>query len=1204
MASSIPHRRSTFESDEEDSDSRESTPTSTAANDRKRARVSVESSPSLSPQPEVVRPRKATQNNNVLAQDDRKFGLAPKRKHQPGAIIRVTLTNFVTYTSATFYPGPNLNMVIGPNGTGKSTLVCAICLGLGWGPELLGRAKDISEFVKHGSKKAEIEIELQKGPGEHHNPVVVRKIRKEDNSSEFLLDGKQSTKKAVQSVARRLNIQCDNLCQFLPQDRVVEFAQLTPEERLVTTLRAAAEPEVLQYHQKLIEERQKQRELMADNRGDREHLDSLKQKQEQMKPEVERFAERFEIEKHIKNLKLCRPIPKFREAKAKTSELKAIRDRLARETTALKEETEPVLRGVNAKQKYAKAAERRRDAVKKEVTRAERECDRVEQQITRAVQQIDDFDKQVDVTRQTRKDNRTAIGKLESEYANLRGRRAHEPAEYDTNAANEKIRAHTVRTRELRQQIEEKSDQLNPIMRDGKEKQKNLKDLKARLESLDTAEGAREDKLTVLSSDTAKAWKWIKENQDKFTGPIYGPPLITCSIKNPEMTALVETFVQMSDLLFFTATNQHDFDMLQSELSRKQNLHDLHFRTTSKTDLSSYRSPVDDETMQRMGLEQWVIDLLAGPMPVLAMLCENNRLHMSAITTSSVSDEQEHAIAESDITSYIEKDKLHKYIRRKEYGVASTVIGDAKREATFWVDKPVDEERKVTLQRQMRECSEQHAKLAGLVKELTADIKAAQEEMKAEDEALHKIQEEKESAQQARISWQGLETKMTHVDRRIQSLRESINATGDQIKDILQQQTEVVFQKAQYVLDYCDATHVLKDAHANVLEAEVTAIEARSDFEVLEARNKHIRETLLKKEEDLKKKTKEWEEMRQQAKSFIEEARQMMEEANRLNDDEDDDSLLQLANAMSRPDSQTTVDLLEADIEVEEAKLSLHDGGLDAAKTIKEYEDRGRKIQEMEEKLVDYNEQQALFVENIQTIRRQFEADLHPIIEQIDKAFSESFSRIGCAGEVSVYKASSDNPADCTEELGGSDNGLDFVNWAIHIRVKFREHEPLSLLDSHRQSGGERAVSTIFYLMALQSLSKSPFRVVDEINQGMDQRNERMVHGRMVDIATANEQAVAQGKASGSQYFLITPKLLSGLRYEKGMTVLCIVSGENVPAAEHENEAGKVLRMDMRAFAARAGELSRRYARMNMNGQGGGGEMGSGMGMRSVSVNG
>ena len=57
--------------------------------------------------------------------------------HQPGSIVRVKLTNFVTYTAVEFFPGPSLNMVIGPNGTGKSTLVCAICLGLGWGAQVM-----------------------------------------------------------------------------------------------------------------------------------------------------------------------------------------------------------------------------------------------------------------------------------------------------------------------------------------------------------------------------------------------------------------------------------------------------------------------------------------------------------------------------------------------------------------------------------------------------------------------------------------------------------------------------------------------------------------------------------------------------------------------------------------------------------------------------------------------------------------------------------------------------------------------------------------------------------------------------------------------------------------------------------------------------------------------------------------------------------
>lgn len=113
------------------------------------------------------------------------------------------------------------------------------------------------------------------------------------------------------------------------------------------------------------------------------------------------------------------------------------------------------------------------------------------------------------------------------------------------------------------------------------------------------------------------------------------------------------------------------------------------------------------------------------------------------------------------------------------------------------------------------------------------------------------------------------------------------------------------------------------------------------------------------------------------------------------------------------------------------------------------------------------------------------------------------------------------------------------------------ESEPLTILDSHRQSGGERAVSTIFYLMSLQTLTRSPFRVVDEINQGMDPRNERLVHKRMVGIACGSDEASALSSGEegqgGSQYFLITPKLLHGLEYARGMQVMCIAAGEYMP---------------------------------------------------------
>lgn len=74
----------------------------------------------------------------------------------------------------------------------------------------------------------------------------------------------------------------------------------------------------------------------------------------------------------------------------------------------------------------------------------------------------------------------------------------------------------------------------------------------------------------------------------------------------------------------------------------------------------------------------------------------------------------------------------------------------------------------------------------------------------------------------------------------------------------------------------------------------------------------------------------------------------------------------------------------------------------------------------------------------------------------------------------------------------------------------------------------------MLYLMSLQSLTTCPFRLVDEINQGMDPINERMIF-RVISKTAC--------KPGLPQYFLITPKLLPDLEFTKEMTILCIFNG-------------------------------------------------------------
>ena len=124
---------------------------------------------------------------------------------------------------------------------------------------------------------------------------------------------------------------------------------------------------------------------------------------------------------------------------------------------------------------------------------------------------------------------------------------------------------------------------------------------------------------------------------------------------------------------------------------------------------------------------------------------------------------------------------------------------------------------------------------------------------------------------------------------------------------------------------------------------------------------------------------------------------------------------------------------------------------------------------------------------------------LKELLAGINDRFRKFFSQhtqMNCAGEVSL------------------EENEDFSKYGILIRVKFRENEELQALDAQRQSGGERSVSTMLYLLALQATVSCPFRVVDEINQGMDPVNERHVFNLIVKSAS-----------KGAQYFLLTPKV-------------------------------------------------------------------------------
>lgn len=348
------------------------------------------------------------------------------------------------------------------------------------------------------------------------------------------------------------------------------------------------------------------------------------------------------------------------------------------------------------------------------------------------------------------------------------------------------------------------------------------------------------------------------------------------------------------------------------------------------------------------------------------------------------------------------------------------------------------------------------------------------------------------------------------------------------------QEDELIVKKVKSVLQHKERLSHIRDAHQALLETLIQLVEAQSDVKGLEEQNASIKQQLDDKKVEIETLAKDADRLKAEASH----ARHLVEEAVGVGGRE---RFVEL-NAMVEG---KTVEDVDNEIGAESTKLELIHG-VDPA-ILRQYEKRAQDIQELIRKREEMNARLETHTRKIKQVMEQWEPDVDKVIGKINDAFSYNFEQINCAGEVSIHKDE------------------DFEQWAIEIKVKFRyafpllstvmsdiymlsiliysysQNETLQQLNQHRQSGGERAVSTIFYLMALQSMAQAPFRVVDEINQGMDPRNERMVHERMVEIACREHT---------SQYFLITPKLLTGLRYDERMRVLCIASGEYMPAVE------------------------------------------------------
>lgn len=1037
--------------------------------------------------------------------------------------MKVDVENFMTYAKAVIEPGPRLNLVLGPNGTGKSSLVCAICIGLAGGQKLLGRAENVSSFVRRGCTHGSVQITLSNGPGQR--PIVVKRaIKSADNSSEWHLNGQQVHMRTVVDHIKALNIQLDNLCQFLPQDKVVEFAKLKPVDLLHATELAVGDGHLEENHKELISMKDELRHTEAAVEAKSRALERLKEENDRNERTVAQLRKRDALLKEIEDMELKKHWlmygEKQREFDAEQKKLTDFKKKLAHAKKHGENNKE-----LEKKKKERELLKRNVDAIKGKPKEIEVELitgvdgghhalTAVLEDLNKAIRKTSDelsgLDRKYEMWEKKKEKHRKTIESLSVKLSEL-------PEDTGDPPGKRKLQAKMNDLHQQRTSSEHEKSEADHALNVLEGERGNLMHRLSRLED------PRNHRLSFLERNSrgiTAAAEWLRNNQSMFRGRVYGPIAITVDVPVREHVKYLEGAVPQNTWRMFVTENREDQDLLDRCLKEQCNYSASISNYTGNASASIPCLCGNPREYARFGVVGTLNDVYTAPPLIKHVLNDMHYLGSHLVGGVETAQQYDRMMREAPAvrTLWTPQHKYDKRTSKYNQSAVSTMITNVK-EPVFLGGNAglaeVDAARnhfQTEITQKDREIQAARGKLETCTRhfaEVETRYNAAAAELKEMDKNRSRLLQERKGVElQVNVARKELEKVESKHDP-----RKKRPELEKELKSLKQQAFNCAKKIRRKVEELVTANMVLT-------HAQLALFESKKQLEILIQANADAQKTVTDYECHIQQ-------METLVHNMKRDALKAKADAERATDGPLTDELNAKFDKLPN-DLQGLQDMM-LNKRADANDLQITDPG-----ALELYERRCREIVVLEGELVNLNQDAAEYTGKIVTLKETWLAELKQIITEVDRNFSVNFQKVGCAGEVALREAPNDN----------------FANFAIEIRVKFRENENLSCLDASRQSGGERSVSTMLYLVALQGVTVTPFRVVDEINQGMDAVNERKIFKQLVEAAT---------QPGTPQCFLLTPKLLPDLPFSRDVTVLQIMNGPLIREVADRFDMQKVL---------------------------------------------
>lgn len=159
----------------------------------------------------------------------------------------------------------------------------------------------MSEYVRNQCDEARIEIELQ-GDSTQEKYTVTRCFNLE-NKNVWYINNKKTSESEIKKLVKQLSIQVNNLCQFLPQDRVQDFAKMDKKELLRNMQIAVGREDLVDKQDELIKLQQEQEQIKKELESLHKKLDQAEKDNARLESKVKNFKERKKCLEEIEHIK-------------------------------------------------------------------------------------------------------------------------------------------------------------------------------------------------------------------------------------------------------------------------------------------------------------------------------------------------------------------------------------------------------------------------------------------------------------------------------------------------------------------------------------------------------------------------------------------------------------------------------------------------------------------------------------------------------------------------------------------------------------------------------------------------------------------------------------------------------------------------------------------------------------------------------------